>query len=175
MSSLCRVNKVKHLFDVKMLERIINSLVFSKLYYCSPVWSNTSKKNGSKLQKVQNFAARIITGTLKFEHITPVLNELGWLSVNSYLKYTLGVLDFKGVKGLAPNYLCKKFKTRVSVHGRNTRYKDTLDIPKFQSASGQRTLSYRAVELWNSLPRSLTDITDIIIFKSELKRYLEVK
>ena len=36
---------------------IINALVFSKLYYCSSVWANTSKKNIAKLQTVQNFAA----------------------------------------------------------------------------------------------------------------------
>lgn len=38
------------------------------------MWSNTSeKKNISKLQSVQNFAARIITKTRKFDHITPAL------------------------------------------------------------------------------------------------------
>ena len=42
---------------------------------------------------------------------------LGWtcephLAVTSFLKYTLGVLAFKCVKGLAPSYLCHRFKTR---------------------------------------------------------------
>jgi len=50
IGSLCQINRVKHLFDARTLERVINAaLVFSKLYYCSPVWSNTSKKNISKL------------------------------------------------------------------------------------------------------------------------------
>ena len=61
IGSLSQINRVKHLFDARTLERVINALVFSKLYYCSPVWSNTSKKNISKLHKVQNFACRIIT------------------------------------------------------------------------------------------------------------------
>ena len=43
IGSLCQINRVKHLFDARTLERVINALVFSKLYYCSPVWSNTSK------------------------------------------------------------------------------------------------------------------------------------
>ena len=46
--------------------------------------------------------ARIITGKRKFDHITPVLRELRWLPVTSSLKYTLGVLAFKCVKGLVP-------------------------------------------------------------------------
>ena len=58
------------------------------------------------MQKVQNFACRIITGKRTFDHITPVLRELRWLPVTSFLKYTLGVLAFKCVKGLAPSYLC---------------------------------------------------------------------
>ena len=97
IGSLCQINRVKHLFDARTLERVINALVFSKLYYCSPVWSNTSKKNISKLQKVQNFACRIITGKREFDHITLVLRELRWLPVTSFLKYTLGVLAFKCV------------------------------------------------------------------------------
>ena len=129
IGSLCQINRVKHLFDGRTLERVINALVFCKLYYCSPVWSNTSKKNISKLQKVQNFACRIITGKRKFDHKTSVLRELRWLPVTSFLKYTLGVLAFKCVKGLAPIYLCHRFKTRACVHDRNTRYKNNLNTP----------------------------------------------
>ena len=102
IGSLCQINRVKHLFDARTLERVINALVLSKLYYCSLVWFNSSKKSISKLQNVQNFACRIITGKRKFDHITPVLRELRWLPVTSFLTYTLGVLAFKCVKGLVP-------------------------------------------------------------------------
>jgi hypothetical protein len=40
------------------------------------------KKNIAKLQIVQNFAARIVTGTRKYEHIKPVLQQLKWLPVS---------------------------------------------------------------------------------------------
>ena len=71
---------------------------------------------------------RIITGKRKFDHITPALRELRWLPVTSFLKYTLGVLAFKCVKGLAPSYLCHRFKTRDCVHDCKTRYKNNLNI-----------------------------------------------
>ena len=139
-----------------------------------PVWCNTSKKNISKLQKVQNFACRIITGKRKFDHITPVLRELRWLSVTSFLKYTLGVLAFKCVKALArPSYLCHRFKTRACVHDRNTRYKNNLlNIPAYKSASGQRTFLYRAMSFWNSLPREIRECDNLPIFKRHLKEFL---
>ena len=40
--SLCLINRVKHILDSRILIVIINALVFSKLYYCSSVWANTS-------------------------------------------------------------------------------------------------------------------------------------
>ena len=60
MYSLFQINRIKHLLDRNTLLLVIHSLVFSRLYYCSSVWSNTSKENLKKMQLVQNFSARII-------------------------------------------------------------------------------------------------------------------
>ena len=57
----------------KTLTIIINALVFSRLLYYSSVWDCTSKKNISKLQKVQNFGERIITSLIK--EIRPYLTN----------------------------------------------------------------------------------------------------
>ena len=59
----------------------MNAPASSKLFYCSNVRVNTSKSNTSKLQSIQNFAARIATSTRKYEHITPVLKDQ---SLNGY-------------------------------------------------------------------------------------------
>ena len=45
MSALGQKSRVKHVFRKDILVTIINSLMFSKLYYCSSVWSNTSACN----------------------------------------------------------------------------------------------------------------------------------
>ncbi|CAB4011976.1 Hypothetical predicted protein [Paramuricea clavata] len=69
MSALGQINRVKHVFNEELLITIINSLVFSKLSYCSSVWSTTSEGNIKKLQSVQNFAARIIGELRKYDHV----------------------------------------------------------------------------------------------------------
>ena len=43
MYRLIMINRIKHLLDRKMLLLLINAFVFSKLFYCSTMWSNTSK------------------------------------------------------------------------------------------------------------------------------------
>ena len=58
MSALGQINRVKHAFDRRTLLIVMNTLVFSKLFYCSNVWANCSKLNVDKLQSVQNFACK---------------------------------------------------------------------------------------------------------------------
>lgn len=171
MASLCQINRIKHLLDPSTLESVITSLVFSKLYFCSTVWSNTSKTNVGKLQKIQNFAARILTGTRKYDHITPVLNDLKWLSVPATLALHDAILTFKCLKGLAPEYLSSRFNTRASVHGRNTRNKNKLNIPAFNTAAGQRSFLYRAVKCWNTLPEEITQCESLNSFKFKAKSH----
>ena len=80
---------------------------------------------------------------------------------------------FKSLRGLAPDYLAKKFERRSEIHNRDTRNKNKIDIPGYRTVLGQRTFHYRAVSLWNALPERLTKITNIWAFKKELMRYLE--
>ena len=80
LSSLCQISRVRHLFSKEVFYIMINSVVFSKLFYCSAVWAGTYKQNIYKLQLMQNFAARILTDTGKYDHITPALKALGWLA-----------------------------------------------------------------------------------------------
>ena len=46
---ILKISRVKHIFRKDILVTIINSFVFSKLYYCSSVLSNTSASNIRKL------------------------------------------------------------------------------------------------------------------------------
>ena len=50
-----------------------------------------------KLQYVQNAAARIVTQTRKFYHITPVLFDLHWLPVSYRIVFKILLLVFKSL------------------------------------------------------------------------------
>ena len=143
--------------------------MFSKLFYCSSVWSSAAATNLLKLQAVQNFAARIICGSRKFDHVTPLLKELHWLPIKSQLYLRDAVLAFKCMTGSAPAYLSSKFLTRGEVSGRATRNSQLLHIPLYKSKSGQRTFFYRTVSLWNSLDNSLKLCDSFVILSVNLE------
>ena len=139
MSKLAQISRAKHAFNSDLLVIIINALAFSKLYYCSSVWSNTSASNMQKLQLVQNFAARTISGATKFEHITPSLKNLGWLPVKKQVYFRDAIFAFKCMTGCAPTYLTSQFVTRRQISDRTTRNSQQLNIPLFKTAAGQRS------------------------------------
>ena len=54
----------------------------------------------------------------------------------------------------------------ASVHGRNTRNRNKLDIPAFNTGA---VFIYRALKCWNSLPEEITKCEDLCSFKSKAK------
>ena len=148
---LCQISRVRHLFTKPVLSTILNSLIFSKLFDCSTVWAGTSKQNLQKLQLVQNFATRLLTK--KFDHISPVLRQLGWPSIKDQLLVRNTSQLYKIVNGLAPLYLSSKLSKRSDTHHYNMRKRDNLNFPACRTVTAQRSFYYRAVIAWNSLTR----------------------
>lgn len=102
MSSLSQISRVTHMFGRNTLIRVVNSLVFRKLFYRSSVWSNAATTHILKLQAVQNFASRMISNTRKFDNVTPILKDLRWFPVKYQLYYRHAVLAFHCMTGLKP-------------------------------------------------------------------------
>jgi hypothetical protein len=55
----------------------------SKINYCSSISCNTctSEENIKKIRLLHNNAARVISGNVgKYDHVSPLLKELGWVT-----------------------------------------------------------------------------------------------
>ena len=124
----------------------------------------------NKLQLVQNFACRIVTNSKKFDHISPKLRELNWLPVKEHLLFRDTVLMYKCINNLAPPYLCNKFSKRSNVHECNTHNQELLQIPIYNTTTGQRTFHYRGAKLWNDLDNNTKQMPSLRRFKNKLKK-----
>ena len=118
------------------------------LFYCSTVWSNTSNENIRKLQLVQNYACRIVTGLKKYDRISVALMSLKWLNVKEKLLFNDLVMVYKCINNLTPDYLCERFKQRSEIHQRNTRQKSELTLPKCRLVVGQRAFAFRGAKIF---------------------------
>lgn len=104
MFKLTRVNRIKHLLDQSTPMSLINAFVFCILLYCLTVWSNTSNENIRKLQLVQNYACRIVTGLKKYDNVSEALKSHKWLNVKKKLLFNDLVMVYKCLNNLTPDY-----------------------------------------------------------------------
>ena len=119
-----------------------------------------------KLERIQNAAARLVTGTPRFCHVTPLLFHLHWLPISYRIKFKILLLTFKCLYGQAPNYLIDlitiKKQSRYSLRSNESIF---LELPgiKTHPTLGDRAFQSAAPYLWNALPSAIRNIKTLIV------------
>ena len=106
------IGRIRKYLSKEDLKRLVNALVISRLDYANSILYGLPKYELDKLQRVQNAAARLITGKKKSDHITPVLKELHWLPIKYRINFKIILLVYKSLHNLAPDYLDKIIEER---------------------------------------------------------------
>ena len=169
---LKNIGKIRHLIDKDTCKLLINSFVTSRLDYCNSLLYGVNKGAIDKLQKIQNQAARIITRTKKFEHITPALRALHWLPVEQRIVYKILLMTFKCLHGQAPEYLTSLLHEHKPTRQLRSSASVMLDQPSTKSRFSERASSVCAPMLWNSLSTSTRCCKSVKTFKTHLKTEL---
>lgn len=167
------LNKNKEYLNRESKKIIVESLINSILSYCSNIWSVCGKTSLGKLQKVQNFAAKVAVGRgRKYDHATPFINELGWLRIEEKVRYDVGMYVFRILEEEIPNWVTN-FRPVSALIGRQTRQSNHLIVPRKRTKIAEQAMSVRGARLWNSLPVDLKAIHVKSRFKKQLFSYIK--
>ena len=100
------IGHIRRYLTTDAAKKVVNSLVTTRLDYCNSLLYGIPGRLLARLQKVQSTAARIVSRTSRYAHITPVLHELHWLPIESRLKYKVLLMAHRALHGSAPQYMC---------------------------------------------------------------------
>ena len=102
---LRNITQISKHISFRHCETLIHAFVTSKIDHYNILLSGLKQDQVRKLQYVQNSAARLLTGTRRHEHVTPVLRDLLWLPVHERIRFKILLMTFKCLNQLAPSYL----------------------------------------------------------------------
>ena len=102
----------RRMLDRKTSEMLVHAFITSRLDYCNALLYGLPQRLESKVQRIQNNAARVVSKTPKREHITPVLEGLHWLPVHYRCIYKILLCTYKALHGMAPAYICELITVR---------------------------------------------------------------
>ena len=78
--------------DENSLKTLAVSFILSRLDYCNSLFKNSNKDLINKLQKLQNFTAKVILKKSVRGHVTPCLIHLHWLPIKFRIDFKIAVL-----------------------------------------------------------------------------------
>jgi len=169
---LHRLGKIRQFLDRDTAQKLVQALVLCHLDYCNSLLYNMPESQLGKLQLIQNSAARLITGTKKYSQITPVLQQLHWLPVQSRILYKILLFTYQCLHNMAPSYLQELLVKYRPARNLRSSQRNLLECPVFCTRYGQRSFSYGGPTLWNNIPLNLKDANTVNHFKMLLKTFL---
>ena len=180
ISSICcasflelqRITSIRPYLSQSAAARLVVAVVISHLDYCNSVFIGLPADKIARLQRVQNNAAQPVKKRRR-DHVTPLLKELHWLPVKFHCQYKIATLAYRHFDGSLPPYLSSSLCTYEPSRSLRSSNEKLLKIPKRNLRSfGQRSFSFMAPSLWNSLPATLRNVPTLSQFKSQLKTFL---
>ena len=171
--NLRNISRVRNSLTMESAKVLIQAYVMSRIDYCNGLLYGATSSQLDRLQKVQNYAARVIMRAPKYCHITPVLSALHWLPIRQRINYKIMLFAYKARHGLAPQYLSDMLHTYIPSRALRSADKDLLVVPATRlKGYGGRAFEAAAPSMWNVLPEEIKSSESVDVFKKRLKTHL---
>ena len=121
---------IRNCLSTTAYKTIIHASVMSRLDYGNAMLYGLPETQLRKLPMVQYSAARLVTGTRRRDHITPVLFSLHWLPVRQRIELKLLLPVFRAVHHLCLVYLLSLVIPYIPIRTMRSTDQHVLTIPR---------------------------------------------
>ena len=168
VSSTCfywlrQLRRIRRSLDSESAATLVHAFVSSRVDYCNALLAGAPKSATDKLQRVMNAAARVVSGTGKYDRgLSQLLHdELHWLDIPDRVAYKLGIMMLRCLHNQASDYLancCRRVSDISSRQHLRSATRNLLDVQRHRlSMYGRRAFSVAGPMAWNSFPDNIRD------------------
>lgn len=146
------MRRLKFTLNRRSLNQIYLSYIVPILEYSSIVWDGCSDSCSNSLQKLQNEAARIVTGLTRSVSLENLFRECGWQTLNKRREAQKLCFLYKATHDMVPSYISDLIPPTV---GETNRYplRDNVNIRNISTRTtvSQKSCIPSSITMWNSL------------------------
>ena len=170
---LRQLRAIRRFTSLSVMQTLVTSLVLSRLDYCNSVLYGLPASSISRLQTVQNAAARLVFNIRRTDHVTDSLICLHWLRVAERIRFKVAVMTYRSIHGQPPSYLHGFSTYQAGRPGLRSATSSHLSVPRTRLSSiGDRSFPVAGAMVWNDLPPYVTSAPTLSSFRSRLKTHL---
>ena len=156
---LRRLASIRIFLTSTVTATLVSAFVLSRIDYCSSLLLGSTHDVTSHMQRIRNYAARVILRLPKSSSITIHLKSLHWLPVKVRSTYKIACLCYHCHSSTAPSYVADMMQKMPS-HTRNTRSSSytmpLLNRPAHSKATlGVRSFSFASSSVWSSISKDV--------------------
>ena len=149
---LRRIRQISSYLDDASFKILVCSLVLFRLDYCNSLYFNFSKSAFYPLTKAFNSAARLVSHSPKFSHISPSLVDLHWLPPHLHFSLKICSFLYKIFYSTSPSFLSNLL---LPPNCAGLRSSTRSQIFILSHSYAKSAFSFSGPLLWNSLPPNL--------------------
>ena len=153
-------------FPKMPLQPFTKPTILPSFDYCDVVWHSCSQECSNRLERLQNYAGRVILKEPKSTSATWIRSVLGWDTLSSRRETHVAIQVYKSLNGLDPGYLAPLLTQSSSVHNHHTRAvaNNTLHLPIVRTNFGKKAFDFIGAKIWNSLPSETRHLKSLKAF-----------
>ena len=137
----------RHHLDLHSAKLLTNALVSSNFDYCNSLLCGIAETDFTKLRRVLNRLARVVTKSPPFTRSVPLLRSLHWLPVKYRVHFKICLLTYKALHEEQPVYLRSLIATSLPSRSVRSNRGITLSIPRIKTTTSVRAFSSCAPSL----------------------------
>ena len=153
-----------------------SAIALSRMDYCNSLMFGSTHDVTSHLQRIQNYAARVILRLPMSSSITTHLKSLHWLPVKIRSTYKIACLCYDCHSSTAPSYVTDMLQKKPS-HTHNTCSSSNtmplLNRPAHSNSTlGDCSFSSASSSVWNCIPNDVMGAPSLSSYESRMRTYL---
>jgi hypothetical protein len=165
------MKKMKFILTRRALNQIYISYVRPILEYSCILWDGCSDQCSDKIEKLQNEAARVVTGLTKSVSLENLYMECGWEHLADRRNFQKNCFMYKCYHGMVPSYISELIPPLIRDTNRYPlRNSENINIPYNRTLISQQSCIPSSINAWNNLDTETRTSSTLGSFKSSLRK-----